>query len=470
MHIVVLGMNHKTASVELRERVSLGEAALDRLLQELRDSRTVMESVVLSTCNRTELYALVNSIRAGQDYLLTLFAGMAGLDKSLVESSTYFIQGERAVAHAMQVASGLDSVVVGETQILGQMRTAFQTAFEAGNTGAMFNRLFREVIHVGKRAQAETAIGQSPVSVSYAAVQLAAKFFGDMSGRRALVVGAGHMGELALMHLHALGVQHLVVANRTLERAQSLAENVSAQVMPLSDVARALAQFDVVITATGAPGFMIQAPDVERAMKMRKHQSMVLLDIAMPRDIDPAVNSLSGAYLYDVDDLDGVIEANLQERRRQAAVVKTMIAESVDAFSKWLTEQEVVPLISALRDKGLSIQRDVMDSLLRKLPDLSERDRKVLNKHTMSIVNQILRDPIQNVKELAMASGDAEYVNLFAQLFGIDESALQSQGLSLEGGSSNAAAQGSFVELFQRMRGEAKRLTEDKRALHPVLR
>ncbi|GMA60556.1 glutamyl-tRNA reductase [Alicyclobacillus fastidiosus] len=470
MHIVVLGMNHKTASVELRERVSLSEDALERLLQELRDSRTVMESVVLSTCNRTELYALVNSIRAGQDYLLTRFAGMAGLDKSLVESSTYFIQGEQAVAHAMRVASGLDSVVVGETQILGQMRTAFQTAFEAGNTGAMFNRLFREVIHVGKRAQAETTIGQSPVSVSYAAVQLASKFFGDMSNRKALVVGAGHMGELALVHLHALGVRHLVVANRTLERAQSLTETVSATVISLADVAGALAQFDVVISATGAPGYTIQALDVELAMKMRKHQSMVLLDIAMPRDIDPAVGALSGAYLYDVDDLDGVIEANLQERKRQAAVVESMIAESVDAFSKWLTEQEVVPLITALREKGLSIQQGVMDSLLRKLPDLTERDRKVLNKHTMSIVNQILRDPIQNVKELAMASGDAEYVSLFAQLFGIDESSLQSPGASVTGATAHFASEGTFVELFQRMRGEAKRLSEDKRVIHPVLR
>ncbi|EPZ49015.1 glutamyl-tRNA reductase [Alicyclobacillus acidoterrestris] len=467
MHIVVLGMNHKTASVELRERVSLSQDALEQLLAELRDSRTVMESVVLSTCNRTELYALVNSIRAGQDYLLTRFTGMTCLDRSVVESSTYFIQGEQAVAHAMRVAAGLDSVVVGETQILGQMRNAFQTAFEAGNTGAMFNRLFREVIHVGKRAQSETTIGQSPVSVSYAAVQLANKFFGDMSGRKALVVGAGHMGELALQHFHALGFKQLFVANRTLARAQSVAQAVGATAIDLANVTDVLSDVDVVLSATGAPGYTIVAKDIAKALKARKHQPMVLLDIAVPRDMDPDIANLPGVYLYDVDDLDGVIEANIQERERQSVVVESMIRESVEAFSNWLTEQEVVPLIAALRAKGESIQQQVMESLARKLPNLTERERKVLNKHTMSIVNQLLRDPIQNMKELAMASGDAEYVSLFAQLFGVDEAAIASQSSMA---ARHLSAEATFVELFQRMRGEARRMTEDNRVLHPVLR
>ncbi|WAH38947.1 glutamyl-tRNA reductase [Alicyclobacillus dauci] len=470
MHIVVLGMNHRTATVELRERVSLGTDALQHVLTQLRESRTVMESIVLSTCNRTEIYALVNSVRAGHDYLLTVLSGTSGIDKEEIDQSTYFIQGEQAVAHAMRVASGLDSVVIGETQILGQMRTAFQEAFEAGNTGAMFNRLFREVIHVGKRAQAETTVGQTPVSVSYAAVQLACKIFGDISSRRALVIGAGHMGLLALQHLQAQGVGALVLANRSPDKARDVARQVGAEVISLADVSSVLENVDIVVSATSAPGYIVREAEVRDAMKAGRGRSVIFLDIAMPRDIDPVISSVPGVYLYDVDDLDGVIDANLQERKRQAVIIESMISEAVEAFSNWLTEQEVVPLITALRAKGESIQRDVMESLLRKMPELSERDRKLLNKHTMSIVNQLLRDPIQNVKELALASGDTEYVHMFAELFGIDQDILKAQQVISPTHSEVDATRGSFVELFQRLRGETDRLAGDKRVLHPVLR
>lgn len=461
MHIIVVGMNHKSASVDLRERVNFSGEALEHVLTQLHGTRTVLESVVLSTCNRTEIYALVSSVRAGHDFFLTLFAQRAGMNKEEMALHTYVLQGEEAAAHAMRVASGLDSVVIGETQILGQMRDAFTAAFEAGNTGAMFNRLFREVLHVGKRAQAQTTVGQNAVSVSYAAVQLASKVVGGLANKTALVIGAGQMATLAARHLVAQGIGRLIVANRTVEKALERLGDV-AEVVSISDISNVIRDADVVFSATGATGYTITGVMAQAALAHRKSRPIAMLDMAVPRDIDPAIAQLPTTYVYDVDDLAGVIDANVKERERQAAVIEEMIAEGVQSFSNWLTEQEVVPLIVALREKGEAIQREVMQSLVRKLPDLSDHDRKIINKHTMSIVNQLLRDPIQNVKELAMASGDTAYATMFANLFGIELSHERAEQTSLNGFSASAVA-----ELFSRLLGEQG---EGKRPLHPVLR
>lgn len=471
MHIVVVGMSHKTASVSLREHVSLSDESLEHVLTQLRGTRTIMESVVLSTCNRTEVYALVSSVRAGRDYVMTVLAETSGIDKPVLAPNLYCYQGEAAVTHAMRVTSGLDSVVIGETQVLGQMRSAFQTAFEMGNTGALFNRLFRSILQVGKRAQAETTVGQNSVSVSYAAVQLASKVLGGRKDATALVVGTGHMGKLALQYLHAQGIKNLVVANRNPEKANEIADEVGATVIPLSSVSDRLSNVDILISATRAPGYTVVLEDVTVAMNRRK-RSMVMIDIAMPLDIDPRIEQCSNVFLYNVDDLEGVIQANVEERRRQSEFVHAMIDEAVCEFSNWLTEQEVVPLIAALRAKGESIQSDVMQSLLRKLPDMSERDRRILNKHTMSIVNQLLRDPIQNVKELALASGDTEYVHMLAQLFGIDASEMVTNtGEWSSSIAERSRVQEGFVELFQRLRGEVvDSELSGNRGLHSVLR
>lgn len=469
MHIVVVGMSHKSATASLRERVSVSGDALDHVLTQLRGTRTVMESVVLSTCNRTEIYALVSSVRAGCDYLTTVLASTAGMEKSELESALYCHQGEAAVSHAMRVTSGLDSVVLGETQILGQMRTAFQVAFEAGNTGALFNRLFRLILHVGKRAQSETTVGQNSVSVSYAAVQLATKILSGRKDIRALVIGAGHMGSLALQYLHAQGIHHLLLANRSLETAKEVAAQTNAEIISISDVAKHLVNVDVVISATRAPGYTVSYEDVEAILPKRK-RSMAFIDIAMPLDLDPRIGELGNVFFYNVDDLEGVIEANFEERKRQAVIIEGMIKGAVAEFSDWLTEQEVVPLITALRTKGQSIQESVMESLVRKLPDLSERDKKILNKHTMSIVNQLLRDPIENVKELAIASGDTAYVHMFAQLFGIEPETLANVNeWADKSEATKLSLQESFVDLFQRLRSDAVDMG-GKSALHPVLR
>lgn len=424
MRILVVGVNHKTAPVELRERLSISDVDLDDALTQLRDTRTIMESVVVSTCNRLEIYALVSSVRAGEDFLRTFLARRADLHIQSLAPHLYIHRGVHAARHLFKVVSGLDSMVVGETQILGQIRSAFLMASDAGNTGALFNQLFRKAVQVGKRAQTETTIGQSAVSVSYAAVQLAKKIFGDLQGRKVLVVGAGKMSQLTAQHLYANGIAKMMITNRTYDKAVDLAAQFHAEPIDFAALPAALEQSDIVITSTGAKGFVITRSLMESITRTRGGRPTVLIDIAVPRDVDPSVGQLTNLYLYDIDDLEGVVSANLAEREKQVVLVDKLIEEALAEYSKWLSEQEVVPLITALREKGIQIQTSVMESLQRKLPNLSEREVQLIQKHTMSIVNQLLRDPIQNMKELAIVSGGSKNVRAFAELFGIPEEGL----------------------------------------------
>lgn len=429
VNIFVVGLSHKTAPVELRERVSLGETEVRHVLTQLRDSRTVLESVVVSTCNRLEIYALGPSARAGSDFALAAVAKTTGVDRDVLWQYAYVREGEDAVRHGMRVACGIDSVVFGETQILGQMRDAYHLSLEEGATGSVFNRLFREIIHVGKRAQTETSIGREAVSVSYAAVQLARKVLGELHDKQVVVIGAGHMAGLAARHFGAQEPKSLLIFNRTLERAQALAAEVGGDARPLDEdgIAQALAHADVVLTAIGRGRYVVTKEMVAGAVMSRRGRPLVILDIAVPRDVDPEVSCSTSVYLYDVDDLEGVVAANLEERARQEAAVEAMIEEGVRAFSQWLAEQEVVPVIAALHQRGEAIEREVMASLLRKLPHLSERDQKVIHKHMMSIVHQLLREPVKNVKELALQSGDSSYAEALAALFGLEPEMLHSR-------------------------------------------
>ncbi|MCL6453140.1 MAG: glutamyl-tRNA reductase [Alicyclobacillus sp.] len=428
MEILVVGMNYKSAAVELRERVAIASGELEALLQRLASSHTVLECVVLSTCNRTEIYAVASSARAGADYLSAVLAERAGLSRVELSKHLYTYVGQAAVRHAMEVACGLDSMVVGETQILGQVRQAFLTASDLGVTGAWLDQLFRRTLHVGKRAQSETEIGQRAVSVSYAAVQLAQKIYGSLQTRSAMVVGAGKMARLAAQLL--MGQVHaLYVANRTKERAEALARDVNGIAVAWADVPAHLSEVELVISATGAPTHVLTRDMVETARRSRRRATpLTCVDIALPRDIEPAVKQVRNVFLYDIDDLEGVVEANLQERSRQARLVARMIDEEADGFATWLAEQAVVPLIAAVRERGERIQRDVMASLERKLPELTERERKILQKHTMSIVNQLLHDPVQNMKELATTPGGDQHVRVFAELFGVQDAVEPREG------------------------------------------
>ncbi|QQE77026.1 glutamyl-tRNA reductase [Alicyclobacillus sp. SO9] len=480
MHIVALGLNQNTATVDVRERISLSDVDLDEVLEQIRNTSTVLESVVLSTCNRTEIYAVVSSYKAGEDYLKSLLTKRAGISRQELEQHLYVHRGEEAVVHLMKVISGMDSLIIGETQILGQVRNAYLLASDSGNTGLLLNRLFRLAIELGKKAQTETDIGKNPVSVSYAAVQLAKKIYGNLSGQRVLVVGAGKMSALAAQHLHANGVYDISVVNRTFEKAKELASQFQGTAYPWDELDKCLSEADIVISSTRSQSMVLAQHQVMSALKARSNRPMIVIDIAVPRDVDPAVGDLRNVYLYDIDDLQGVVAANVEERKRQSVIVDDMIQSVLREYSHWLSEQEVVPLITAIRDKGTRVQSEVMESLQRKLPDLSERELKLINKHTMSIVNQLLRDPVKNLKDLANTPGGTRQISVFAQLFGIASTDL------LEAAKGNILAQSNtgdvrltelaepgFIDMLRKWRDSL--LTEengqgDELQLHPVLR
>lgn len=479
MHMMVVGLNYRTTPVEIREQVSISDMELDEILTQSRNTRTILESVVVSTCNRTEVYAVVSSLRAGEDYLKRLFQQRTGLSQVELSQHLYVHRGEAAATHLMRVASGLDSMVLGETQILGQVRNAFLVASDAGNTGALLNQLFRRGIQLGKRAQTETTIGQSPVSVSYAAVQLAKKIFGDLQGRRVLVIGAGKMSKLTAQHLHAAGISEMNIATRTYENAVQLANQYGGSAIRWDELEHALVRADIVISSTGSKGIVLSSEMLERVWKQRDRRPVALIDIAVPRDIHPDAGQLRNVYLYDIDDLEGVVAANQVERQRQSVQVEKMIQETLSDYNAWLTEQEVVPLIRAVRAKGLDIQNSVMESLRRKLPDLTDRELELIHKHSMSIVNQILRDPIQNMKELAIAAGGAQHVQVFAQLFGISQASLAGRtGTSLWSEDVRASEKKGtavgFTELVRQWSETLLRETGDGRSthapMHPMLR
>ncbi|WP_044894612.1 glutamyl-tRNA reductase [Bacillus alveayuensis] len=426
MHIVVVGVNYKTAPVEIREKLTFNEAELVEAMKTLKGQKSILENVIVSTCNRTEIYAVVDQLHTGRYYIKSFLADWFQLDKEEFTSYLKIYEDEAAVEHLFRVVCGLDSMILGETQILGQVRSSFLLAQEENTIGTIFKQLFKQAITLAKRAHAETEIGSNAVSVSYAAVELAKKIFGNLKAKHVLILGAGKMGELAVQNLYGNGVQKVTVINRTFAKAKDLAERFSGQAKPLSELQCALVEADILISSTGAKDYVITKDTMVYVEKMRKGRPLFMVDIAVPRDLDPAIAELESVFLYDIDDLQGIVEANLEERKKAAEQIELMIEAEIVEFRHWLNTLGVVPVIAALREKALAIQAETMQSIERKLPHLSERDRKVLNKHTKSIINQLLRDPILRAKELAAEPNAEETLQLFMKIFNIEE-AVQAQ-------------------------------------------
>ncbi|WLD92267.1 glutamyl-tRNA reductase [Alkalihalobacillus sp. AL-G] len=421
MHILKVGLNHKTAPVEIREKVSFQPEELEEALTRLRQTKSILECVIVSTCNRTEIYAVADQLHTGRYYIKAFLAEWFSLDKDLLTPYLTIHEREDAVEHLFKVACGLDSMILGETQILGQVRSSFFTAQEMATTGTVFNELFKKAITMAKRSHSETDIGENAVSVSYAAVELAKKIFGGLEGKRVLILGAGKMGELTAKHLHSNGVKHITVMNRTYAKAYELAARFDGQARSLDDLNLALQNTDIVISSTGSIDYVMTKSSVAPVLRKRNGKPLFMVDIAVPRDLSPDLQDLESVFLYDIDDLEGIVEANLAEREKEAAKVRTLIEEELLDFLNWVNTLGVVPLITALRQKALSIQSETMTSIERKLPDLTDRERKVLSKHTKSIVNQLLRDPVTRVKELAGEPNAEMHLDLFIQLFGIED-------------------------------------------------
>jgi len=411
MRITLVGVSHHGAAVELRERVALRHEEAKAVATQLASAAG--EAICLSTCNRTELY-----VAHDDDVPAEVAATSVLLEREPdLANALYRLSDEAAALHLFRVAAGLDSLVPGEGEILGQVRAAF----EAGATGPILDRLFRQALYAGRKARSQTAIGESPASVSAAAAALAQQVFGDLDGRRILLVGAGKVSEQAARNLISRGAEIAVVANRTLDRASELAERFRSAALPLERIEDELARADVVVSSTSSPDIVLHREQVERALRARRGRPLFLIDLAVPRDLDPAINELDGCYLYDIDDLEAVVAESLGARRREAATAERIVAEEAEQFRTWQASLDVVPAIASLRARAEEIRQGELAKAEARLGDLSDAERRAVESVTAQIVNKLLHLPTIRMKEAAAAADGVVYADAVRHLFGLED-------------------------------------------------
>ncbi|MBT2648120.1 glutamyl-tRNA reductase [Bacillus sp. ISL-34] len=421
MHILAVGINYKTAPVEIREKLSFNEAELAEAMKALKNKKSILENIIISTCNRTEIYAVGDQLHTSRYYIKEFLSEWFNIDKEEFSKYLFIYEGDGAVEHLFSVTCGLNSMILGETQILGQVRSSYLLGQKEDTIGTVFNHLFKQALTLAKKSHSETEINTNAVSVSYAAVELAKKIFGGLNGKNVLILGAGKMGELAIQNLHSNGADSITVINRTFQKAVDLAERFNGTAKQLQELQCALVETDILITSTGSKDLLVTKEMMSFVNKLRKGRPIFMVDIAVPRDLDPTLAELENVFLYDIDDLEGIVQANIEERKKAAEKIELMIESEIVDFNQWINLLGVVPVISSLREKSLSIQKETMESIERKLPHLSERDKKVLNKHTKSIINQLLKDPILYAKELADEPNAKEQLNNFVKIFHLEE-------------------------------------------------
>ena len=415
MSIVVIGLSHRTAPVEIRDGVAVLPQALDEVLKGFFQIPEVAECVVVSTCNRSEIYCVTSDVQAAREAIILRLGEQSGLDADTLRGHLFIHRDSDAIEHLFGVASGLYSMVMGEPQIAGQVKEAAAAALGAGTSKTVLNRLFRAATEASKRARTETEIAAGAVSVSFAAVELARKIFGNLEGKTALVLGAGEMSELTARHLADNGVKSLLVANRTFERAQDLANRVGGRAVSWADGLANLRDADVVISSTSAENYILEREQVAAAMQQRKNQSMFLIDIAMPRDIDPEVGELYNVFLYDLDDLGSVVGANLEKRRIEAEKVQGILKEEVQAFLAWINSLEVVPAIVALRQHFQSFMDSELDQA--RFAELTDEQRAEVANLVRRYMNKVLHMPVIRLKEAAEVDDGMGYVAALSYLF-----------------------------------------------------
>lgn len=421
MHIIVVGLNHKTTPIDLRERLHFPTTTLEEPLEKLAHYTEGGDRVILSTCNRVELYGHVQHLAHGSGRLQQFLSDYHGIAADALTPHLYSYHGEAALRHLFRVVSSLDSLVIGEPQIAAQVKESFAIARRAGATSAVFNQVFERAFAVAKRVRTETRISEHAVSVSYAAVELAKKIFQDLSAKTVLILGAGEMSELTARHLISHGVQQLLVANRTPERALELAVKLAGQGVALAELPGYLPKADIIVSSTGASELVIRKVDVQNALKLRKNRPMFFIDIAVPRDIDPTVNELDNVYVYDIDDLQHVVEENRKAREREAAVAETIIAREVEDVLKWFDEQQVVPAVIRLRRKAETIRNQEIEKLFARLGPVSDSEREAIEAMASSIINKLLHTPIVRLKQESQARGGGRYLQALRDLFSLDE-------------------------------------------------
>jgi len=398
MEILVIGLNHKTATVEIREKVAFDGQKLGQAIQEIKKLDGVRESIILSTCNRVEIYSAVPEIESGIEQIKEFIAKFHGVNRGELEKSLYIHRGDDAVRHVFRVASSLDSMVVGEPQILGQVKDAFEFALKNKSTGVYLNRLMKKAFSVAKRIRTETKIAENAVSISFAAVELAKKIFEDLTTKSFMLIGAGEMAELAARHLINNGVREVLVANRTYERALELAGEFGGRAVPFEQFIEELLHIDIVICSTGAPDYILWKEQMHSIMKKRKQRPVFIIDISVPRNIDPAINELDNVYLYDVDDLQDVVDMNIRGRAREAEKAEEIVVSETGAFRRWQESLIAVPTIVALRQKAEEIRRQEFERAMKKIGPIEEEKAKAIEYMGTAIINKLIHGPTVAMK------------------------------------------------------------------------
>lgn len=418
MKVFVVGLNHKIADVDVREKLAFNGPKLEEGLLRFRELPEIQEGMIISTCNRVELYANVNDPQRASESTKAFLAEFHNINRASLDKALYIYNDINAVRHIFRVASSLDSMVVGEPQILGQLKDAFELALAKKTTGILLNKLMKKAISVAKRVRTETRIAENAVSISFAAVELAKKIFTDLSKRVFMLLGAGEMAELAAKHLISNGVKEVLVSNRTYERACDLAKEFNGRPVKFDDFIQEMVRTDIIICSTGAPHYILTKSQMQKVMKERKQRQVFIIDISVPRNIDPKINDLDNVYLYNVDDLQGVVYANMFERQKEAEKAEKIIEEEMDTFLKWQASLDSVPTIVALREKAEEIKKEELDKLFHKIQGIGEKEKEAIEYMATTIMNKLIHPPTAALK------GDIEnkdtLVAAIRKLYGID--------------------------------------------------
>ncbi|MBI2355199.1 MAG: glutamyl-tRNA reductase [Deltaproteobacteria bacterium] len=432
MNIIVIGLSHKTATVEIREKVAFSPNQIDKPLRDLVALDDIIEGVIVSTCNRVEIYATTRDIAGGIARVKRFLADYHRIPFETLEPHLYSYHSEAAIRHVFRVASSLDSMVVGEPQILGQIKTSYGYAAEYKSSGIILNRFLHKAFSVAKRVRSETRIASSAVSVAFAAVELAKKILGDLSDKTVMLIGAGEMCELAAKHFLNSGARGVMVTNRTFERAERLAEEFGGEAIRFEDLFEHLHLADIVLSSTGAPHVIIGPKEVEEVVRRRRFKPMFFIDIAVPRDIDPKVDDLENAYLFTVDNLQEIVQANLAQRNREAEKAEEIIDQEIGQFYKWLSSLEVTPTIVALRTRFDEIRRAELDKTVSGWKELPPDAEKRLEALTTAIMNKLLHTPTAVLKKAGQGGRVDLYVDALRQLFELEAAPQENGELELE--------------------------------------
>jgi len=418
MKVFVVGLNHKIADVEVREKLAFQGDKLEEGLIRFRELPGIEEAMIISTCNRVELYANIQDTPQATESIKSFLSAFHNINRGSLDNSLYIYDDMQAVRHAFRVAASLDSMVLGEPQILGQLKDAFELALSKKTTGILLNKLMKKAISVAKRVRTETKIAENAVSISFAAVELGKKIFTDLSTRVFMLLGAGEMAELAARHLIGNGVKEVLVSNRTYDRACDLAEEFNGRPVKFEEFIHEMAGTDIMICSTGAPHYILTKGQMQKVMKERKQRQVFIIDISVPRNIDPAINDLENVYLYNVDDLQGVVDSNMFERQKEAEKAEKIIAEELETFVKWQASLDSVPTIIALREKADEIRKEELDKLFGKFSNLGEKEREAIEYMATAIMNKLIHPPTAALK------GDTEnkemLVAAIRRLYGIN--------------------------------------------------